>query len=122
MGVHSCPTNVFETGTGDEALRTSAWEDNLVRAFDRLQKNRPILLDFWRNIWDELCHKTVSKKWQILQKIDWFCSDLTSVFIFLTEIIICSFNSNTLKKRTNSKAFNMMAIVPSFFFKHRALV
>ena len=55
--------NVFETGTGDKALRTSGWETNLVRACDSLQKksliswdyqgkfaeNRPISLDFHGN-------------------------------------------------------------------------
>ena len=44
--MHSCPANVFETGTGDEALKTSAWEANLVRAFDRLQKKSPISWDY----------------------------------------------------------------------------
>ena len=34
---------------------------------------------------------------QILLEIDQFCADQTSVFnVFLTEVIICSFNNNTL--------------------------
>ena len=47
---------------------------------------------------------------QISIEIDRFCADQTSVFnIFLTEVIICSFNNNTLQKWTNGKAFNIMA-------------
>ena len=36
---------------------------------------------------------------QILVEIDWFCADQTSIFnVLLTEVIICSFNYNTLQK------------------------
>ena len=36
---------------------------------------------------------------QISLEIDRFCADQTSVFnVFLTEVIICSFNNNTLQK------------------------
>ena len=36
---------------------------------------------------------------KILLEIDRFCHDQSSVFnIFLTEVIICSFNNNTLQK------------------------
>ena len=38
--------NVFETGTGDTALRTSGWETNLVRACDSLQKKSLISWDY----------------------------------------------------------------------------
>ena len=34
--------------------------------------------------------------------------------VFLTEVIICSFNDNTLQKWTNGKAFNMMASAQFF--------
>ena len=37
-------------------------------------------------------------------------ADHTSIFnVFQTEVIICSFNNNTLQKWTNGKAFNVMA-------------
>ena len=52
---------------------------------------------------------------QISLEIDWFCTDQTSFFnIFLTEVIICSFNNNTLQKWTNGKAFNIMASAQIF--------
>ena len=38
--------NVFETGTGDKAQRTSGWETNLVRACDSLQKKSLISWDY----------------------------------------------------------------------------
>ena len=56
---------------------------------------------------DKLCQKTISKKqpilwefWgQILLEICRFCPDQSSIFnISLTEVIICSFNNNTLHK------------------------
>ena len=51
---------------------------------------------------------------QISLEIDQFCADQTSIFnVFLTEVIICSFNNKTLKKWTNGKAFNIR-LVPSF--------
>ena len=51
----------------------------------------------------------------ILSDIDRFCADQTSVLnVFLTEVIICSFNNNTLEKRTNGKAFNIMASAQFF--------
>ena len=44
-----------------------------------------------------------------------FSADQTSVFnVFLTEVIICSFNNNTLQKWTNGKAFNIMASTQFF--------
>ena len=52
---------------------------------------------------------------QISLEIDRFCADQTSVFnVFLTEVIICSFNNNTLQKWNNSKAFNIMASAQFF--------
>ena len=54
-----------------------------------------------------LARKQLVKKWRILWlflgqnslKIDRFCADQTSIFnVFLTEVIICSFNKNTLQK------------------------
>ena len=52
---------------------------------------------------------------QILLEIDQFCADQTSVFnVFLTEVIVCSFNNNTLQKWTNGKAFNIMASAQFF--------
>ena len=36
---------------------------------------------------------------KILLGIDQFCADQTSIFnVFLTEVIICSFNNNTFQK------------------------
>ena len=44
-----------------------------------------------------------------------FSADQTSVFnVFLTEVIICSFNNNMLQKWTNGKAFNIMASTQFF--------
>ena len=41
---------------------------------------------------------------------------VTSIFnVFLTEVIICSFNNNTLQKWTNGKAFTSW-LVPSFLY------
>ena len=52
---------------------------------------------------------------QISLEIDRFCADQTSVFnVFLTEVIICSFNNNTLQKWNNGKAFNIMASAQFF--------
>ena len=52
---------------------------------------------------------------QISLEIDWFCADQTSVFnVFLTEVIICSFNNNMLQKWNNGKAFNIMASAQFF--------
>ena len=63
-------------------------------------KKRPILWLFSR---------------QILLEIDRCCADQTSVFnVFLTEVVICSFNKNTLKKWTNGKAFKIMASAQFF--------
>ena len=82
------------------------------------RKNRPILQHLHRNVWGKLLQKSSGKKgrscshiWgKILSDIDRFCADQTSVFnVFLTEVIICSFNNNTLQKWTNGKAFNIMA-------------
>ena len=79
------------------------------------------LADFAGISQDFLCklyQKAIGKKWlilwlfsrKILLEIGWFCADQTSIFnVFLTEVIICSFNNNTLQKWTNGKAFNIMA-------------
>ena len=70
-----------------------------------------------------LAGKQSVKKWwilwlfsgQILLEIDRFCTDQTSIFnVFITEVIICSFNNNTLKKWTNGKAYNIMASAQFF--------
>ena len=74
--------------------------------------------DFLGSFQGKLHRKAIGKKRPILSlfsekillEIDWFCADQTSVFnIFLTEVIICSFNNNMLQKWTNGKAFNTMA-------------
>ena len=56
-----------------------------------------------------------------MQEIDQFCADQTSIFnVFLTEVIICFFNNNTLQKWTmdnewtNGKAFNIIASAQFF--------
>ena len=77
------------------------------------RKNRLILRHFRGNVWAKLRRKSISKKgrfcgyfWgKILLDVDRLCADQTSVFnVFLTEVIICSFNNNTLQKWTNGKA------------------
>ena len=77
-------------------------------------KNRPILWEFHESFRGKLHQKAIGRKWRILWlfsrpislQIDQFCTDQTSIFIvFLTEVIICSFNNNTLQKWTNGKAF-----------------
>ena len=82
------------------------------------RKNRPISPEFRGKFQGKLRQKAMGKKRPILLlfsrqislEIDRFCTDQTSVFnVFLTEVIICSFNNNTLKKWTNGKAFNFMA-------------
>ena len=67
-------------------------------------KNRPISLAFSRaNFTEEQSVKKRRILWlfsgQISLAIDWFCADQTTAFnIFLTEVIICSFNNNMLQK------------------------
>ena len=71
------------------------------------RKNWPISQEFHGSFRSKLHQKAIGKKWpilwlfsrQILLEIDWFCADQTSVFnVYLTEVIICSFNNNTLQK------------------------
>ena len=71
----------------------------------------------------KLHQKAISKKrpilWlfsrQISLESDRFCTDQTSIFnVFLTEVIICSFNNNTPQKWTNGKALLTSWLVPSF--------
>ena len=87
------------------------------------RKNRPISQEFHGSFRSKLHQKAIGKKWpilwlfsrQILLEIAWFCADQTSVFnVYLTEVIICSFNNNMLQKWTNGKAFNMMASAKFF--------
>ena len=82
------------------------------------RKNRRILQEFRGSFQGKLHQNAIGKKrpilWlfsrQISLEIDRFCADQTSLFnVFLTEVIICSFNNNTLQKWTNGKAFNIMA-------------
>ena len=70
-----------------------------------LRKNRPVSKEFHGSFRSKLHQKAIAKKWpilwllsrQILLEIEWFCADQTSVFnVYLTEVIICSFNNNTL--------------------------
>ena len=101
----------------------------IIRASDRLQKkksnftgllgtktrkNRPISREFRAIFGANLARKQPVKKrrilWLFLLEIDWFCPDQTGDFnVFLTEVIICSFNNNTPQKWTNSRALNIMA-------------
>ena len=71
------------------------------------RKNRPISPEFRGKFQGKLRQEAMGKKRPILllfsrqisPEIDRFCTDQTSVFnVFLTEVIICSFNNNTLKK------------------------
>ena len=87
------------------------------------RKNRQISQEFRWSFRETLHQKGIGKKrpilWlfsrQILLEIDRFCAGQTSVFnIFLTEVIICSFNNNTLQKWTNGKAFNITASAQFF--------
>ena len=77
-----------------------------------------ILWEFRGSFRGKLHQKVISKKRLILWlfsrqsslEIDRFCADQTSIFnVFLTEVIIYSFNKNTPQKWTNGKAFNIMA-------------
>ena len=76
------------------------------------------------NFTDKLWQKKVSKKqpilwefWgQILLEIYRFCADQTSIFnISLTEVIICSFNNNTLHKSEPMAKLLSSLLVPSFW-------
>ena len=87
------------------------------------QKNRSISWEFHGSFRGKLHQKAIGKKrpilWlfsrQISLEIDGFCADQTSIFsVFLTEVLICSFNNNTLQKWTNGKAFNIMASAQFF--------
>ena len=71
------------------------------------QKNRLISREFRGSFRGKLHQKAIGKKrlilWlfsrQISLEIDRFCTDQTSIFnVFLTEVIICSFNNNMLQK------------------------
>ena len=88
------------------------------------RKKQRISREFRRSFQGKLHQKAISKKQpilcsfsrQILLAIDRFCADQTSVFfkVFLTGVIICSFNNNTLQKWTNGKAFNIIASAQFF--------
>ena len=76
------------------------------------------------NFTDKLWQKKVSKKqpilwefWgQILLEIYRFRADQTSIFnISLTEVIICSFNNNTLHKSEPMAKLLSSLLVPSFW-------
>ena len=88
-----------------------------------LRKNRPISRKFCASFPGKLHQKAIGKKWPILWlfsrqislEINWFSADQTSVFyVFLTEVIICSFNNNMLQKWTNGKTFNITASAQFF--------
>ena len=87
------------------------------------RKNRPISREFRGSFRGKLHQKAIGKKqpilWlfsqQISLEIDRFCADQTSIFkIFLREVIIYSFNNNTLQKWTKAKAFTLMASAQFF--------
>ena len=74
---------------------------------DKIAENRPISRNFAGIFRTNLVGKQSVKKRRILWlfsgktslEIDRFCVDQTSVFnVFLTEVIICSFNNDTLQK------------------------
>ena len=82
-----------------------------------------ILREFRGNFRGKLGRKAIGKKivdfvvvfGQISLEIDRFLADQTGIFnVFLTEVIIYSFNNNTLQKWTNGKAFNIMASAQFF--------
>ena len=75
-------------------------------------------VDFMGNFGGKLRQETISKKQPIsldflganFAKIDQFCIDMTSVVnVFLTGIIICSFNNSSLEKWAKA-----LWLVPSF--------
>ena len=75
------------------------------------QKNWPILREFHGSFRGKLHQKAIGRKqpilWlfsrQISLEIDRFCADQTSIFnVFLTEVIICSFNNNMLQNQWQS--------------------
>ena len=87
------------------------------------RRNRPVSWESHRSFRGKVHQKAISKKWPILWiysrqislEIYWICVDKTSVFnVFLTEVIICSFNNNTLQKWTNGKPFNIRASAQFF--------
>ena len=72
--------------------------------------NRPISRELCRNFLGKLRQKAIGRQqpilWlfsgQISLEVDWICADETSVFnVFLTEVIICSFNNNTQPPEMN---------------------
>ena len=90
---------------------------------DKFAEKLAYFVGFCGKFHGKLHRKAIGKKWPILWlfsrqislEIDQFSPDQTSVFnVFLTEVIICSFNNNTLKKWTNGKAFNFMASAQFF--------
>ena len=106
-----------------EAIRVRLHPNNIIsRASDRSRKkksnfagflginsrkNQLISRQFCGSFRVKLHQKAIDKKWSILQLflrqislgINRLCADQTSIFnIFLTEVIVCSFNNNTLQK------------------------
>ena len=106
----------------------------LCRASDRSQKKSQISRDFQgqirgkidrfrRSFRGKLSRKSIGQKRPILWlfsgktsfEIDRFCADQTSVFnVFLTEVIICSFNNNTLQNLKPMAKPLTSWLVPSF--------
>ena len=79
--------------------------------------------DFARNFGGKLRQETISKKqpisldffWQISLKSINFASIWPALFnVFLTGIIICSFNNSSLEKWANVKAINIMVSAQFF--------
>ena len=90
---------------------------------DKFAEKLADFVEILREFSGKLHQKVISKKrpilWlfarQISLEVDHFWADQTSFFnIFLTEVIICSFNNNLLQKWTNGKAFNIMASAQFF--------
>ena len=82
------------------------------------------LADFTGNFREKLHQETISKKqpisqdffWQILLKSINFASIWPALFnvVFLTGIIICSFNNTSLEKWVNAKAIDIMVSAQFF--------
>ena len=88
-----------------------------------LAEKSQILKDFRGNFRGKLCQETISKKqpisldfvWQISLKSINFASIWPALFnVFLTGVIICSFNNSSLEKWANAKAINIMVSAQFF--------
>ena len=111
------PFHKVMTGSGGSSIWSETSNKQAPGLLIGRGRKSQISRDFWRQIRGKIGRfrgsfrskphqKAIGKKgpilwlfsWQISLEIDQFCADQTSIFnVFLTEVIICSFN-NTLQK------------------------